>query len=158
MAKNPNCLAAQHQLHVFVPPDRWKKMLALCDEFDLASINRSPLMMGILTGKFTADSTFSEGEVRHSIGLSFNEGRLAERLKQVDDIREVLTSDGRTMVQGALARIASLENVTNRVFVASQMMLPCQSPQSPKINIDLPSELSRVEHEVSVLKAELNFS
>jgi aryl-alcohol dehydrogenase-like predicted oxidoreductase len=105
MAKNPNCLAAQHQLHVFVPPDRWKKMLALCDEFDLASINRSPLMMGILTGKFTADSTFSEGEVRHSIGLSFNEGRLAERLKQVDDIREVLTSDGRTMVQGALAWI-----------------------------------------------------
>jgi len=105
MAANPNCLAVQHQLHVFVPPDRRHKMLALCDEFDLASINRSPLMMGILTGKFNADTTFSEGDVRHSIGLNFKEGRLAERLKQVDDIRELLTSGGRTLAQGALAWI-----------------------------------------------------
>lgn len=105
MAANPNCLAVQHQLHVFVPPDRRHKMLALCDEFDLASINRSPLMMGILTGKFNADTTFSEGDVRHSIGLNFKEGRLAERLNQVDDIREILTSGGRTLAQGALAWI-----------------------------------------------------
>jgi aryl-alcohol dehydrogenase-like predicted oxidoreductase len=105
MAKSPNCLAVQHQLHVFVPPARWQKMLALCDEFDLASINRSPLMMGILTGKFNADTSFSEGDVRHTIGLSFREGQLAKRLKQVDDMREVLTSGGRTMVQGALAWI-----------------------------------------------------
>lgn len=105
MAKNPNCLAVQHQLNVFVPPDRWTKMLALCDEFDLASINRSPLMMGILTGKFNASTTFSEGDVRHSIGLDFKEGRPAERLKQVAEIREVLTSKGRTMAQGALAWI-----------------------------------------------------
>ncbi len=105
MAQNPNCLVVQHQLHVFVPSDRWQKMIAVCDEFDLASINRSPLMMGILTGKFNADTTFSEGDVRHSIGLSFKEGRLAERLKQVDAMREILTSGGRTMVQGALAWI-----------------------------------------------------
>ncbi len=105
MAQNPNCLAAQHQLHVFVPSTRWQKMIDVCDEFDLASINRSPLMMGILTGKFNADTTFSEGDVRHSIGLSFKEGRLAERLKHVDAMREILTSGGRTMVQGALAWI-----------------------------------------------------
>ena len=80
-------------------------MLALCDEFDLASINRSPLMMGVLTGKFNADTKFSEGDVRHSIGLSFKEGLLGERIKQVDALREVLTSGGRTMAQGALAWI-----------------------------------------------------
>lgn len=34
-------------------------------------------MMGILTGKFNPDTTFSEGGVHHSIGLSFKEGRLA---------------------------------------------------------------------------------
>ncbi len=105
MAANPNCLAVQHQLHLFVPRERRQGMLALCDEFDLASINRSPLMMGILTGKFAADTTFAEGDVRHSIGLNFKEGRLAERLKQVEAIREVLTSEGRTMAQGALAWI-----------------------------------------------------
>lgn len=105
MAQSPNCLAVQHQLNVFVPVDRWRKMLDLCDEFDLASINRSPLMMGILSGKFNSDTTFSEGDVRYSIGLSFKEGRLAERLKQLDAVQEVLTSGGRTLVQGALAWI-----------------------------------------------------
>ena len=105
MARNPNCLAVQHQLHVFVSSDQWKRMLAVCDAFDLASINRSPLMMGILTGKFNADTTFSEGDVRHSIGLSFKKGRLVERLKQVDAIRDIFTSNGRTMAQGSLAWI-----------------------------------------------------
>ncbi|UCG24352.1 MAG: aldo/keto reductase [Chloroflexota bacterium] len=112
MAVNPNCLAVQHQLHVFVPPDRRNEMLSLCDEFDLASINRSPLMMGILTGKFNADTTFSEGDVRHSIGLNFKDGRLADRLKQVDNMREVLTSEGRTMAQGALAWIMACSSRT----------------------------------------------
>ena len=34
-------------------------------------------MKGILTGKFNPNTTFSEGDVHHSIGLSFKEGRLA---------------------------------------------------------------------------------
>lgn len=105
MAQNPNCLAAQHRLHVFEPPEKWVKMLALCDEFDLASINRSPLMMGILAGKFNADTSFPEDDVRNSIGFNFREGPLVEVLEGVDAIREVLTSNGRTMVQGALAWI-----------------------------------------------------
>jgi aryl-alcohol dehydrogenase-like predicted oxidoreductase len=105
MAENPNCLAVQHRLHVFEPRQRWEKMLSVCDEFNLASINRGPLMMGILTGKFNAETTFPEGDVRHSIGFNFKEGNLAALLQAVDAIREVLTSDGRTMVQGALAWI-----------------------------------------------------
>ncbi len=105
MAANPNCLAVQHRLHVFEPAENWQKMFALCDEFDLASINRGPLMMGILTGKFNADSTFDEDDVRHSLGFNFQEGRLADLLEKVDAIRETLASDGRTMVQGALAWI-----------------------------------------------------
>ncbi|NIT55105.1 MAG: aldo/keto reductase, partial [Aliifodinibius sp.] len=72
----------------FDTPD---EMLALCDELDLASINRSPLMMGILTGKFTADTKFDEADVRHSLGLDFSQGRLAEILSTVDQLREVLT-------------------------------------------------------------------
>ncbi len=105
MAESPHCMAVQHRIHVFEPPDRWKRMLALCDDFDLASIVRGPLMMGILTGKFNAETTFPEDDVRHSLGFDFKEGRLAELLKQVEGIRDVLTSDGRSMVQGALAWI-----------------------------------------------------
>jgi aryl-alcohol dehydrogenase-like predicted oxidoreductase len=78
-------------------------MLALCEEFDLASINRSPLAMGVLTGKFGPDTVFAQDDIRH--GWNFREGLLAKRLGQLDAIREVLTSDGRTPVQGALAWI-----------------------------------------------------
>lgn len=99
-AEGENCTAVQNALAVFYDnPD----MLALCEEFNLASINRSPLAMGILTGKFNPDSAFPQDDVRH--GWDFREGHLAKRLRQVDAIREALASDGRTMVQGALAWI-----------------------------------------------------
>jgi aryl-alcohol dehydrogenase-like predicted oxidoreductase len=99
-AEGEHCAVVQHALSVVLDaPD----MLALCDEFDLASINRGPLAMGILTGKFGPDSTFPEDDIRH--GWRFREGRLAEILSQLDAIREVLTSNGRTPAQGALAWI-----------------------------------------------------
>ena len=103
MAKRKNCLAIQHRVHVFENPDTVAKMLAVCDEYDLASINRSPLMMGILTGKFEKGSTFAEGDVRHSIGFDFQNERFGSLLNRVESVREVLTSNGRTLAQGALA-------------------------------------------------------
>jgi aryl-alcohol dehydrogenase-like predicted oxidoreductase len=82
-------------------------VLAVCDEYDLASINRGPLAMGLLTGKYTADTTLGPDDVR---GISpewmdlFRDGRPApEWLRRVEAIREVLRSDGRTLAQGALA-------------------------------------------------------
>ena len=63
-------------------------------------------MMGILTGKFNADSKFDEEDVRHSLRFDFSQGRLSELLVKVESIREILTADGRTMAQGALGWIA----------------------------------------------------
>jgi len=63
--------AIQHELNVLADAPA---MLAACDAFDLASINRGPLAMGLLTGKLT----------------------------RLDAIREVLASGGRTLAQGAL--------------------------------------------------------
>jgi aryl-alcohol dehydrogenase-like predicted oxidoreductase len=99
-AEGEHCAAVQHALTVLADAP---EMLALCEEHDLASINRSVLHMGLLTGKFSADTTFPEDDIRHA--WNFREGPLAERLKQVEAIRDVLTSGGRTMVQGALAWI-----------------------------------------------------
>jgi aryl-alcohol dehydrogenase-like predicted oxidoreductase len=104
-AQRPGCVAIQHRLHVFEDPAQSGEMLALCDEFDLASINRGPLLMGILTGKFRADSSFPENDVRHSLGFSFREGRMADLLARAEAIQDLLTSDGRTVAQGALAWI-----------------------------------------------------
>lgn len=84
-----------------------EEMRSMCAEFDLGGINKSPLNKGILTGKFNPDSTFPENDIRH--GLNFNEGIPAARLQQVDALRDVLTANGHTLAQAALAYIWALD-------------------------------------------------
>jgi aryl-alcohol dehydrogenase-like predicted oxidoreductase len=83
------------------------EVLAVCERLDLASINRGPLAMGLLTGKYTASSTLGADDVR---GIApewldyFRDGRPApEFLARIGAVRDVLRSDGRTLAQGALA-------------------------------------------------------
>jgi aryl-alcohol dehydrogenase-like predicted oxidoreductase len=97
-AQGQNCASIQFSLSMI---NDNPEMRALCEEFDLGSVNKKPLASGILTGKFTADSTFPEDDFRHAV-LNFRDERPARLLRQVDALREVLTSDGRTLAQGAL--------------------------------------------------------
>jgi aryl-alcohol dehydrogenase-like predicted oxidoreductase len=104
-AKGPNCSVVQQQLNVF---DGNLELLRACDDLNLASLNRGPLGMGILTGKFTPKTTFSKDDVRH--GVEWFEGIKdgkpnPEWLKRLAAIHEILTSGGRTLAQGALAWI-----------------------------------------------------
>ena len=109
-AEGENCTAVQQELNVFVGNE---KILKLCKEKNLASINRGPLAMGLLTGKFTKNTTFTEDDCRsitHLFGDEyynfFDEGKPnSELLKKLDSIKEILTSNGRTLTQGALAWI-----------------------------------------------------
>jgi aryl-alcohol dehydrogenase-like predicted oxidoreductase len=96
-AEGPHCAAIQQRLNIF---DGSAETLAVCEAAHLASLNRGPLAMGLLTGKFTAVSTIPENDVR--FGWDFKEGTQAERLKKLDALREVLTQDGRTLAQAAL--------------------------------------------------------
>jgi aryl-alcohol dehydrogenase-like predicted oxidoreductase len=105
-AAGAHCTAVQHVLSVL---EDAPEMLAVCDAHDLASVNRAPLAMGLLTGKFTPTSTLGSDDVR---GIApdwltyFRDGRPApEWLDRVAAIREVLTADGRTLGQGALGWI-----------------------------------------------------
>jgi aryl-alcohol dehydrogenase-like predicted oxidoreductase len=98
-----NCGVVQQQLSVL---DGNLELLALCEELNLASINRGPLGMGLLTGKFTPDSTFRADDVRHKVDWhpGFKDGRPTQAwLDALASIREVLTSGGRSLAQGALA-------------------------------------------------------
>ncbi|MGA9760947.1 MAG: aldo/keto reductase [Gaiellaceae bacterium] len=107
-AGKPGCSALEHDLNVFRDA---AELLAICDEHNLASINRAPLAMGILSGKFSRDSMLPDDDVRGQLGPEwyphyFQAGRpLSELLEKIEAVREVLTSDGRTLVQGALAWI-----------------------------------------------------
>ena len=101
----PHCSVVEQQLSVL---DGNAELLKLCEERNLASMNRGPLGMGLLSGKFAPDSTFAKDDVRHVAEWhpGFKDGRpTPEWLDQLAAIRDVLTSDGRTLVQGALCWI-----------------------------------------------------
>ena len=57
--------------------------------------------MGLLTGKFSHDSKLPEDDVRSR--FDFRDGAEAQQIDKLDAIREILTSNGRTLAQGALA-------------------------------------------------------
>jgi aryl-alcohol dehydrogenase-like predicted oxidoreductase len=104
-AEGPNCIAVQHELNLF----RYDKaILALCDRENLASINRSPLAMGLLTGKYGSGFNFAQDDVRSHTPyyIWFKDGKPSEEhLQKLRAVREILISGGRTLAQGALAWI-----------------------------------------------------
>jgi aryl-alcohol dehydrogenase-like predicted oxidoreductase len=99
-AAGEHCAAVEHRLNLIYDAS---EMLAVCDEFDLASICKSPLQSGTLTGKFTAETTFPENDGRH--GIDFGSGLGATRLEQIAALRPELERDGRSLTQAALAWI-----------------------------------------------------
>ncbi|MYU15082.1 aldo/keto reductase [Streptomyces sp. SID8361] len=106
-AEGPHCTAVQHRLNVLQDAH---ELLALCAESDLASINRSPLAMGLLTGKHTAGRSLENGDIRNTPpawlpGFIADAGADPAWLRRVDALRDILTSEGRTLAQGALAWI-----------------------------------------------------
>ena len=104
-AKGKNCTAIQLQLNVL---DDNAAVIAVCEKHDLAAINRGPLAMGLLSGKYTANTKPSMDDVRGEKSPEwmtyFKDGKPSpEWLSKMEAVREILTSDGRTLPQGALA-------------------------------------------------------
>ena len=105
-AQGANCSAIQVELNVI---DDAPDILAVCDEFNLAAINRGPLAMGLLTGKYTPTSgVLPADDVRGPNAPEwmkyFKDGQPnPEWLDKVNAIGEVLRSGGRTLAQGAVA-------------------------------------------------------
>ena len=99
-AEGKHCVAIQHDLNVLMDAP---EVLVVCEEFGLASINRSPLVRGAITGKYTADSQFEASDLRHRD--NFRQQWLGPTLEKLDALRGILTSGGRTLAQGALAWI-----------------------------------------------------
>jgi aryl-alcohol dehydrogenase-like predicted oxidoreductase len=96
-AAGKHCAAIQQRFNIFEGDEQ---TLAVCEEFNLASIIRSPLAMGTLTGKFNADTKFPDDDVRVS-RYDF-QGEQVKLLHQLNTIRDILTRDGQTLAQAAL--------------------------------------------------------
>ncbi|MFI0545133.1 aldo/keto reductase [Streptomyces sp. WSLK1-3] len=104
-AEGEHCAAVQHALNVMQDAP---EMLALCEESGLASVNRSPLAMGLLAGKRQGPRDSGDIRSRPPAWLQgFGDGTSAdpEWLARIDALKEILTSEGRTLAQGALAWI-----------------------------------------------------
>jgi aryl-alcohol dehydrogenase-like predicted oxidoreductase len=104
-ARGPKCATIQLQLNVL---DDNPEMLALCEKHNLAAINRGPLAMGLLTGKYTAETKPSVDDVRGEKSPEwmkyFKDGKPnPEWMAKREAVREILASSGRTVAQGALA-------------------------------------------------------
>ncbi len=99
-APGEHCTAIQHDLNVVMDTP---EMLALCEHRNLASVNRSPLARGALTGKYGKETAFAANDVRTD---SWSRDHFfAPTLDKLDALRDILTSEGRTLTQGALAWI-----------------------------------------------------
>ncbi|MCD9874350.1 aldo/keto reductase [Streptomyces guryensis] len=102
-AEGEHCAAVQHAANVLQDAP---EMFALCEESGLASINRSPLAMGLLAGR--RQGALEAGDIRSKPpawleGFSQGAGADPDWVARIDALREILTSGGRTVAQGALA-------------------------------------------------------
>ncbi len=105
-AKRSSCVSIQHPFNVLIGHS---DMIDLCERNQLSSIDNAPLAMGLLSGKFQKSSRLPSDDVRgskHEWVLYFKDGQpKAEYLEALEAVREILTSDNRSLVQGALAWI-----------------------------------------------------
>ena len=104
LAGGAHFAAVQHEFNVLSDTSA---VLGVCDTYDVASINRAPLAMGLLTGKYHAGSRVGPDDVRGVGGPAwvqyFADGRpVPEMVARLDAVRELLASGGRTLAQGAL--------------------------------------------------------
>jgi len=104
-AEAPNCSTIQLQLNVLSDNP---EVLAVCENYDLAAINRGPLAMGLLTGKYKPGTQLADNDVRGTKSPDwmeyFKDGKpTPEWISKVGAVREILTSESRTLAQGALA-------------------------------------------------------
>ncbi|WP_300057643.1 aldo/keto reductase [uncultured Roseobacter sp.] len=104
MAPREGFVAVQHAMNLFIPASR---MQALMAETGLVTLLRSPLAMGLLSGKYDAQTRLPAEDVRtaslSSWAAYFQDGRPNPAfLDQMTAVRDLLTTGGRSLVQGAL--------------------------------------------------------
>jgi aryl-alcohol dehydrogenase-like predicted oxidoreductase len=59
----------------------------------------------LLTGKFDQTTRFADGDLRQQLGWNVQEGSVAKGRQVFEQMRDILTSDGRTLAQAALGAL-----------------------------------------------------
>ena len=97
-------IAAQHELSVLRGE---LETLGVAEELGLASLNRTPLAMGLLSGRYRPEALPAADDVRRNAPWwdFFDDVAMERWLERIADARAELTADGRTLAQGALGWI-----------------------------------------------------
>lgn len=103
-AQGEHCATIQAELNIL---DDNPAIIAVCERENLGLINRGPLAMGLLTGKYVTGVKPSTDDVRGEKSPEWmkyfkNGVPSAEYSAKINSVREILTSGGRTLAQGAL--------------------------------------------------------
>ena len=107
-ARSDGCVAVQTQINVF----GWTAAtLDAAHARGLAVLARSPLAMGMLSGKYDTTNRPKAGDVRLDTPYwdYFDTDTMPGWLHRIDAVRELLTVGGRTLVQGALGYVLALD-------------------------------------------------
>lgn len=106
-SRAPHCAAIQQRLNLL---EGNRAILSLCEETGMASVDRSPLAQGLLTGKFSAATRFDDSDVRARWNMK--DGQRADQLEALERVRALLTADGRSLAQGALGWLLATSSAT----------------------------------------------
>jgi aryl-alcohol dehydrogenase-like predicted oxidoreductase len=98
-ASGEHCTAIEHRLNIF---NDNAAMLDLCHEHDLASLNRIPLLLGLLAGHWSVETELTPNDPR---AKWFQDEGFLKLLDCAQQLEPCLTRDGRSYVQGALGWI-----------------------------------------------------
>lgn len=103
-------VSVQSQLNVF---GHNPEVLTTAHEYDLAVLARTPLAMGLLTGKYNLANRPAETDVRRDTPwwTYFDDDTMSDWLRRLEAVREILTTDGRSLTQGALAYLWALDPI-----------------------------------------------
>jgi aryl-alcohol dehydrogenase-like predicted oxidoreductase len=102
-SESPHGTVVEHEMNVLHDAPA---MVRLCRDRNLDELVRTPLGMGVLTGKYNGRSRFADDDVRRDYPwnpLLADGAPASDALDQLEAVRTVLTNHGRSAAQGALA-------------------------------------------------------
>lgn len=103
MAGKEGFVAVEHAMNLFFDAPRMQGVVA---QTGLIALLRSPLAMGILSGKYDATTVMDPSDIRSTNEPArdyYEDGRVqASFLDPLNAVRELLQTDGRSVAQGAL--------------------------------------------------------
>ncbi|NCS32546.1 aldo/keto reductase [bacterium] len=118
-----------------------EKLLPYAKEHNIGLIARVPLDKGGLTGKFTLDTTWADGDFRTTY---FGGQRLDELVKRTDALKHVMGDEAKTLTELALKYILSFDEVSTVIPGMRKVEYVTQNTivsDAEKLSLELRNEL-----------------